>query len=300
MKKSSERIFKTLISLLCLCALLCPALCGCKGSGAPAIDEVRDTFTKLINDAAEINDIFFGQGLPVYDRKTSTGDGNASYDEESKTYYWTIEDSKLGTVIKVFNNETKKNIYFTDGKPSDSSVAIIGDPIRHAAGDGTEHTYYQIDYKDDNRVFVYDSSSPAYYDFVLLDCKYQTVDSIKKAARKVYSEKYLTSVYGVIFDGFMTDDTVVYARYMEDSTVEDGMYFLKSNRFEPYFETQTTYDCSTMKIISPSSAKRVIIEIEATGRYIDYDNLEVVTGTYKKTLTFVFEDDDWKLDTPTY
>lgn len=287
-------------ALVCLCALLLSVFPACSKNAAPEIGEVRDTFASLIEASAGINDIFFGPGLPVYDRETSSGSGDASYDEESKTYYWIIEDEKIGKIIKIFDSSDKTYKYLVEGTPADPSILISAEGVTHTGADGTAHTYFYIRYDESEKVYVYDENSPVYYDYVLIDCEYQTVDSIKKAAEKVYSTDYLASVYGVIFDGFMTDETVVYARYMEDSTIEDGVYFLKSNRFDPYFETQTTYDCSTMKIIQPSNAKKVIVELDANGRYIDREKLEIVTGVHTKTLTFVLEDNGWRLDTPTY
>jgi hypothetical protein len=55
-----------------------------------------------------------------------------------------------------------------------------------------------------------------------------------------------------------------------------------------------------MKIVSPSKAELINVEITANGRYIDYENFEVKTGAHTVTLTFVFENGKWKLDTPTY
>ena len=42
------------------------------------------------------------------------------------------------------------------------------------------------------------------------------------------------------------------------------------------------------------------VEIVANGRYLDYENYEVKTGEHTVTLTFVFENGEWRLDTPTY
>ena len=286
-------------ALLAAVLTLCPLLSACAGGKAPELETVRETFAGLIGASAEVNDIFFGPGLPVYDRETSSGDGNASYDEATKTYYWFIEDEKLGTVIKIFDNETRKYRYLVENKPADSSV-VTGEAVAYTDADGNAHTFYPIAYDEGDRHYVYDENAPVYYDFVLLDSPYQTVEQIKQAAEKVYSSQYLTAVYSVIFDGVMTDDSVIYARYMEDPTVEDGTFFLKSNRFDPYFETQTTYDCATMTIVKPSNATRVTVELDATGRYIDREKMEVVTGTFKKTLVFVLENGEWRLDTPTY
>ena len=59
-------------ALLCLlvCALLLgalPTLAACKR--APKIDDVREELISLIEASYEINTIFFGAGLPVYDRE---------------------------------------------------------------------------------------------------------------------------------------------------------------------------------------------------------------------------------------
>ena len=55
-----------------------------------------------------------------------------------------------------------------------------------------------------------------------------------------------------------------------------------------------------MRVLSSSSATRVTVEMDADGKYLDYDTLEVKDGRMKKQLTFVFEGGEWRLDTPTY
>ena len=40
--------------------------------------------------------------------------------------------------------------------------------------------------------------------------------------------------------------------------------------------------------------------MDADGKYIDYETLEVKTGRVKKQLKFVRESGEWRLDTPTY
>ena len=143
------------------------------------------------------------------------------------------------------------------------------------------------------------------------NCPYQDIESIQALAESVYTESYLKGanwkegdlgyggVYAAMFDGFTMGTEIVYARYRIDDSI-DGFYLLKSNEFEPYFTEHKTYDYSTMKIVSPSKAELVNVEITANGRYIDYENFEVKTGAHTVTLTFVFENGEWKLDTPTY
>ena len=55
------------VLLLAVISLLAACLTSC-ASQPPAIEEVRDRFIQLFEDAYEINDIFFGEGLPTYDR----------------------------------------------------------------------------------------------------------------------------------------------------------------------------------------------------------------------------------------
>lgn len=284
-----RKIFIRLSALALLSALVL-TLASC--SSPPALDEVRDSFVSLINASAEINDIFFGAGLPVYDRETSSGSGSALYDEATGTYYWIIEDEQLGTVVKYYDSAASA-YYFVLKKAEKDGDGYVWHPEGGAY-------YYKIDYTEDTPEVVYDENSPVYYDYVLVDCEYQTVDSIKAAAEKVYSTDYLQSVYTIMFDGYADDNGgMIYARYMIDESGETDM-FLKSNRFEPYFETQTTYDYSTMKIVSPSRSDYVNIELTANGRYIDYDTVEITTGEHTVTLAFILENGEWRLDTPTY
>ena len=57
---------KALIVLL-VSALLMPLCLGACRSEPPELESVRDRFVQLFEDAYEINEIFFGEGLPTYD-----------------------------------------------------------------------------------------------------------------------------------------------------------------------------------------------------------------------------------------
>lgn len=284
-----------------LCLLLAvPVLIGAAGCGkssAPDLSEVEDTFRDLIEASFAVNDIFFGPGLETYDRATSTGDGDAQYDEATGRYFWTIEDENTGTVMKFYDTETKEysfflKTYLTDGQGPGSEETFTD-------GGGTYTLKKLENYKEPEREFVYGENSPVYYDYVRLDEKYQTVDDIKNAAKLVYSEDYLESIYTIMFDGMSIEGNIIYARYMHDESGETDL-LLESNVFNPYFETQTTYDYSTMTIVNPSNSSSVNVKIEATGQHIDYDSLEKTVGTYTRTLRFVLGENGWRLDTPTY
>ena len=278
-------------------AVITGTLASC--SKPPELEAVKDTYIALIEASVEVNEIFFGEGLPTYPRVTGSGD--LLYDEESKTYYSIIEDGER-TIIK-YQLETNEWAYALK-----TTEAANQEPLYT---DAEGNFYYPIEYKEEEVDYVYDENSPENYDYVRLDCKYQTVEAIMALAESVYSQAYLKGdeweegdlayggVYSAMFDGIALGTQISYARYKADDTM-DGFFLLKSNEFDPFFEEHKTYDYSTMKIVSPSRANLVNVEITATGRYIDYENFEVKTGEHTVTLTFVLEDGKWKLDTPTY
>ena len=103
-----------------------------------------------------------------------------------------------------------------------------------------------------------------------------------------------------MFDGIAADGIgLVRARYMADESGKTT-FFLKSNEYTPLFTEQTKYDVSTMRVLRSSKRNRVTVEIEAEGRYLDYDTLEIKVAKKKKQLTFVRQNNEWRLDTPTY
>ena len=61
-------------------------------SNPPALDDVKDEFIALIEASVEVNNIFFGEGLPTYMR--AEGDGNLIYLAEHKAYYTFITDGE--------------------------------------------------------------------------------------------------------------------------------------------------------------------------------------------------------------
>lgn len=169
--------------------------------------------------------------------------------------------------------------------------------------------YYQMadSYEEPEFEYEYSDGDNKYYDVVRLDCGYTTIDEIKALAEKVYSEDYLEGVYSSVFDGIRTDfsddtSTVLLARFIEEaSDGEDSTLFLRqSNITEPLFESQHTYDFSTMKIRSPYSKDRVNVTIEGYGTYYSTKSNAIVTEWHTVKLSFVLENGQWRLDSPTY
>lgn len=284
-------IKKNAVALICM-AITAILLFSC-GSEAPELETVRDDFAALIEASQEINEIFFGKGLPVYERTTLGG--SMSYDEASGVYYIYYDDPDAGLILKYYDSSEKVNKYLSVRTPEAGKALDDGYVYQK-----NDQYYYPTEYKEPEGAAIYDSSSPVYYDYVRDDCEYRSVDDIKAAAEKVYSREYLDAIYPAMFDGYAEEGIgLIRARYMADESGQTT-YFLKSNEYKPLFEEQTKYDISTMRVLGKSKRNRVTVELEAEGRYLDYDTLEVKTGKKKKQLTFVRENGEWRLDTPTY
>ena len=291
---------KILIRSISLCLALIaavPFFTSC--SNPPELDSVKDTFVALIEASVEVNNIFFGAGLPTYMR--AEGDGNLIYLEEHKAYYTFITDGERSILKYKIGDDAWK--YAEKTAEAANMEAIYKD--------SEGNFYYPIEFDESQYEYVYGDDSDEHYDYVRVDCKYQDIESIQALAESVYTQGYLKGenwkegdlgyggVYAAMFDGFTMGTEISYARYRTDDSI-DGFYLLKSNEFKPYFEEHKTYNYDTMKIIKPSRADLVNVEITATGRYIDYENFSVVNGEHTVTLTFVKEGGEWRLDTPTY
>ncbi len=186
------------------------AFFSCASEPAPPLEEVKEEFTALIEASAEINEFFFGAGLPVYDRE----------------------------------DEANTELY-------------------------------------QNLATQYDK-----YEYVSTESKYITIEDMKRAAEKVYTTEYLSSVYMMAFDGYADEIAgVTVARYYES----EGWLF-QSISYEPLIEGTRTFDFDSMKIVKPSRGDYVNIEIESE---LDGEALTV-------TLAFSKSSDGWRLDTPTY
>ena len=82
-----KKLIKIAVCLLSL-VILTGNMVAC--SNPPELDDVKDEFVALIEASVEVNNIFFGEGLPTYLR--IEGDGNLIYISESNTYYAFITD----------------------------------------------------------------------------------------------------------------------------------------------------------------------------------------------------------------
>lgn len=121
------------------------------------------------------------------------------------------------------------------------------------------------------------------------DSAYTSIDDIKESTAKIYSQSYCQYLYSMAFEGYSNDDgtAAVYAKYMED---ENGILTARIDLAENELPKRT-YDYDTMKV-TEKKENSASVKMDS---YLDGEKEEKSV-----TFTFVKEDGEWKLDTPTY
>ena len=139
-----------------------------------------------------------------------------------------------------------------------------------------------------NRQMIYYNDSVSGYNRVVLEnSKYLNVEDMKEAAEKIFSNEYLSELYESAFDGIMISDTNAYVRFYDNT---EWLYQnINAGEFSLY---ERIYDYSTMEIVKPSNSKYVTVSIESY----------TLSDPTRKTvnLSFVYENGNWFLDSPTY
>lgn len=136
-----------------------------------------------------------------------------------------------------------------------------------------QHLYNDNDYVD--------------YQYVTEYAPYRSTEEIKTAMEAVYSSDYLASLYATMFDGTAYGDRVARAQLYEND-----VWLYQSVDYRPLVTWQRIYDYASMRMVSPSSATYVTIELDS---YLTDD-----LGRVSVRLGFAREADGWRLDTPTY
>ncbi len=103
MKRSKASVLKG-VALIVICLSLIFSLVSCSNS-APDIEEIRERVEYLIEGAFEINEIFFGNGLPI-------DEGGAVIYGEVEGYDYVSNEAKYRTVIQI--KEAAEKIYSAD------------------------------------------------------------------------------------------------------------------------------------------------------------------------------------------
>lgn len=134
---------------------------------------------------------------------------------------------------------------------------------------------------------VYSDNDSASYAYVAEESAAITVSAIKDILESVYSSDYLDTYYTSLFDGFVAGDTVYRARYYES---DEWLYQSTDN--QPLVTWQRVYDYSTMRLTKPSRADYVSVIIDT--------HMEGEEEILPITISIVYQNGAWYLDTPTY
>jgi hypothetical protein len=145
---------------------------------------------------------------------------------------------------------------------------------RGDAEDDLIHRYYGV--ADDSREYVTPYT------------KYKSIDQMQSAIAAVYSVRYRESLYETLFTGYADGDimTVMPARFQED---ERALY--QSKYVESLVSGVRVYDYAAMEIVGGSNATRIRVAIPSYSE----SKPDVWTTV---TLSFVYENGDWYLDSP--
>ena len=125
-------------------------------------------------------------------------------------------------------------------------------------------------------------------EFVTPYAKYMRIPDMKAAISAVYSVKYRQSLYESLFTGFADNEmgVVMPARFSEDER-----YLYQNKHVEPLVEGVRVYDYATMEIMDGSNATFLRVSVSSYSE----KKPEQWTTVY---LSFVYENGDWYLDSP--
>ena len=290
---------KKFLSLALCLVMLTTILSSC--SKPPEYAEIEERFRELVLASGEINMIFFGEGLETYERITDPKasmkviveevEGEDGNTEKIYHYYYKVPDETYDSVYAYRSSYFDPYTYLCVlSSPDTSKTPFYVDETRSI------YAYVLEGYKEPEYEFFYDSSDPTGYDYVRPDCKYTTVDEIKAAAAKVYSNDYLEAIYEMMFVGSVSDNEYVdgmTARYIEYADDEGNISLMKSNTSEPFISEIREFDFSTAKIIKPANAEYVNIEIVS---YLP-SNPDAKLAI---RISMILQDGVWMLDSATY
>ena len=290
---------KRIVALSICLLMLIPCFTSC--SKPPEYSEIEDRFRELVEASGEINEIFFGEGLPTYERitdpKSSTEVIVETTTDEDGTekkiyhYYYRVPDKEYDVLYAYRKSYKDDYIYL-----SVVTFPIEGKEAFYADAEKSLYAYVVEGYAEPEYEFFYTAADPEYYDYVRGDCKYSSVAEIKAAAEKVYSKEYLDALYETMFVGSVSDNEYVEAtgaRYIEYADDEGNISLMMANDMTVFITETRQYDFSTAKIVKPSNADYVTIEIES---YLPSKPEARLTVK----LSMILQDGEWMLDSATY
>ena len=156
---------KAVLSIILAIVLIITALCTVSCSGkAPKLEDVKERFIYLIENSKEINTLYFGSGLPVYERDTLLSNKKGVYyDDKYTTYERVMENSRYLTVNeikerseRIYSTEYLKAMYETafEGVMTGSSSAYIR---FYESENWLYQNLYATDFELSERIYDYSS-----------------------------------------------------------------------------------------------------------------------------------------------
>ena len=285
-------------------------------SAPPKYEEIDARFRELIENAYEANVIMFGDGLPVYphvsDPKSSTNvihtgefTTNADGDEKERLIYYYYAIDPEYTIVAHRDSYLEDYAYALVSKTQMSAdelrskfPASEGDTAEYYAeiyaNEQSKKYCYSIPYTEAKYEYYYTSADDEGYDYVRLDCGYQSISDVKEKIESVYSLDYTNSIYGTLFDGVVSGNAVMTARYMETTASNGAMMLAQSNNYEPLKVEKRVYLFETAKINALSSSKNLVrISVDT---YLPSDPDKIIT----REITLVYQRGNWFLNNPTF
>ncbi len=283
----------------------------------PKIEEIRERVDKLLDSAYEVNVVLYGEGLATYERIYDPMDSLKYYNtgeftvgtenrERRVAYYYTIQESEDVEVVAFRNSHEYKEKYAyayvsktelsemelkalfpeISGVEPKEGQSFYSEVFRSA--DGSDICYL-VPYVEKEYEFYYTEATPKNYDYVRKDALCSSINDIKNLARTVYSEKYVESISGTLFDGVASGDTVLLARYVED---ESGL--MQHNGYEPFFTEKKVYLVDTAEVIKwGSGSDKVRIKINS---YLPSNPKEI----FEEEIQIEKENGQWFLANPAF
>ncbi len=242
---------KRLFSLILALAFIITALAGC--SRPPEYSEIEGRLKELIEASYKVNDILFGEGLPVYER-VYEHDIKVYRDEESgKThYYYEINDAEKGKLIGY--RYTEYLYYIGVDEKRDGEEAVYETDGRY---------YYRIDYEekdvdeDGKKIektvssFEDTESGEKYHFYIIKDKEYGEVYNYRKQTvryLKVSSERISEG------DTEFTDEASGRTYYLSDIDHSEPTYDFYYSKDDP---AGYSYVRSDAEFVSVESIKEM-------------------------------------------
>ncbi len=323
-KDGSIPVYVRIIALVAALAIIIGSVFLVRACSAPPkYEEIEDRFKQLIEESYGVNLVLFGSGLPTYERVNDPLDSLSFYNtgelydddgvekERRVSYYYTLRpegDTRKVIAFRNSNAYTEKfsYAYVADRVESREMLELLFPAIEGVTPKDGQTFYSEIYRSDDGKTicylipyeeleydFYYSDSDPENYDYVRNDSHCRTVAELKAYAETVYSDNYLISLYGPLFDGVVSGDVVSVARYTEYSD-NGNSRLAQLNTYEPLFTERRVYDFNTAQIKKWGSNKNtVVITINS---YLPSTPAII----YEDEITMVLDDGNWYLDGPTF